>query len=59
MILCGNKDNLKKREVSKEEGEEFAKNEGINFFEVCSQFSKNIKNMFYHWIVDLLFLKEK
>ena len=52
LILCGNKIDLN-REVNKEEGEELAKKEGIQFFEVSAKTNENIKNMFYNVVVDL------
>ena len=53
LVLCGNKIDLEKREVKKEEGEELAKNENIPFFEVSAKTDENIKNMFYHMVVEL------
>ena len=53
LILCGNKIDLEKREVPKETGEDFAKKEGIPFFEVSAKTNENVKNMFYNVIVDL------
>ena len=53
-ILCGNKIDLEKREVTEEVGEAFAKKEGIAFFEVSAKTGKVIiKNMFYT-VVDSL-----
>ena len=52
LVLCGNKIDLN-REVNKEEGEELAKKEGIQFFEVSAKTNENIKNMFYNVVVDL------
>jgi len=54
IILCGNNMDLSNREVSKEEGEALAKNEGISFFEVYAKTDKNIKNMFYNIVANLL-----
>lgn len=54
IILCGNNMDLSNREVSKEEGEALAKKEGISFFEVCAKTDKNIKNMFYNIVANLL-----
>ena len=53
LVLCGNKIDLDKREVKKEEGEELAKKEGISFFEVSAKTDENIKNMFYNVVADL------
>ena len=53
LILCGNKIDLESREVKKEVGEEFAKKEGIPFFEVSAKTNENIKNMFYNAVSDL------
>jgi Ras-related protein Rab-6A len=53
LILCGNKIDLESREVKKEVGEEFAKKEGISFFEVSAKTNENIKNMFYNVVVEL------
>ena len=47
MILCGNKcDNEKERKISKEEGENLAKNYGIPFFECSAKNNFNIKEIF-------------
>ena len=47
MILCGNKcDNEKERKISKEEGENLAKNYGIPFFECSAKNKININEMF-------------
>ena len=53
LILCGNKIDLQNREVQKEAGEEFAKKEGILFFEVSAKTNENVKNMFYNVVVEL------
>ena len=53
LVLCGNKIDLNNREVKKEEGEELAKKEGIQFFEVSAKTGENIKNMFYSVVVEL------
>ena len=53
LVLCGNKIDLENREVKKEEGEEFAKKEGISFFEVSAKTDENVKDMFYNVICDL------
>ena len=53
LVLCGNKIDLSNREVKKEEGEELAKKEGIQFFEVSAKTDENIKNMFYNVVVEL------
>ena len=47
MILCGNKcDNEKERKISKEEGENLAKNYGIPFFECSAKNNFNINEIF-------------
>lgn len=47
MILCGNKcDNEKERKISKEDGENLAKNYGISFFECSAKNNTNINEMF-------------
>ena len=58
IILCGNKIDLQNREVKKEEGEEFALNEGIQFYEVSAKTGENIKNMFYNVMSQLPFFAE-
>ena len=58
IILCGNKSDLQNREVKKEEGEEFALNEGIQFYEVSAKTGENIKNMFYNVVSQLPFFAE-
>ena len=55
LVLCGNKIDLEKREVTKEEGEALAQKEGIGFYEVSAKTGNGIKNMFYT-VVDLLIL---
>ena len=56
IVICGNKIDLKYREVNKKEGEKFAEKEGLGFFEVCSENRENIKNMFYNSIAELFIL---
>jgi Ras-related protein Rab-8A len=47
MILCGNKcDNERERKISREEGENLAKNYGIPFFECSAKNNININKMF-------------
>ena len=53
IILCGNKIDLTTREVQQNEGEQFAKKEGISFFEVSAKTNQNIKLMFYTAVSDL------
>ena len=53
LVLCGNKIDLENREVKKETGEEYAKKEGIPFFEVSAKTNENIKNMFYNVVAEL------
>ena len=59
LVLCGNKIDLEKREVKKEEGEELAKKENIAFFEVSAKTEENIKNMFYSVVAELPAFAEK
>ena len=48
MVLVGNKIDLKnKREVSYEEGENFAKDNSMLFYEASAKSGDNIENMFY------------
>ena len=48
MVLVGNKIDLNnKREVSYEEGENFAKNNSMLFYETSAKNGDNIENMFY------------
>ena len=48
MVLVGNKIDLNnKREVSYEEGENFAKNNSMIFYETSAKNGDNIENMFY------------
>ena len=54
IILCGNKNDLNFREVEKKEGEEYAKKEGVLFFEVSAETDENIQLMFYTAIANLL-----
>jgi len=53
LVLCGNKTDKEKREVTKEDGEALAQKEGISFFEVSAKTGDNIKNMFYNVVVEL------
>ena len=53
LILCGNKIDLEKREVTKEEGEALAQKEGLAFFEASAKTGDGIKNMFYTAVSDL------
>ena len=53
IILCGNDYTLGKREVGKEEAEEFAKKYGLMLFEICSKIRENIVYMFYNSIAEL------
>ena len=53
LILCGNKIDLEKREVTKEEGEALAQKEGLAFFETSAKTGDGIKNMFYTAVSDL------
>ena len=53
IVLCGNITDLERREVEKIEAENFAKKEGISFFEICAESNENLKLMFYTCIADL------
>jgi len=53
IVLCANKTDLTTREVQRSEGEQFAKREGIAFFEVCAKTNDNIKLMFYTSVAGL------
>ena len=43
LVLCGNKIDLEKREVTKEEGEALAQKEGIAFYEMSAKSGEGIK----------------
>ena len=58
LVLCGNKIDLDKREVKKEDGEALAQKEEIAFFEVSAKTGKGIKDMFYSSVADLSIFKE-
>ena len=58
LVLCGNKIDLEKREVTKEEGEALAQKEGIAFFETSAKTAEGIKNMFYSAVSDLSIFAE-
>ena len=53
LVLCGNKIDLDKREVTKEEGEALAQKEGIAFYETSAKTGDGIKSMFYNTVSDL------
>ena len=53
LVLCGNKIDLDKREVTKEQGEALAQKEGITFYEISAKSGEGIKNMFYNTVSDL------
>ena len=55
MILFGNKcDIIDERKVPKEDGEEYAKNNKIKFFEVSAKEGTNVKNAFETFVNDIL-----
>ena len=58
IVICGNKIDLDERQVSKEEGENFAKKKGLIFFEVSAKTNVNIENMLYHAITELPYFEE-
>lgn len=48
MILVGNKCDLEEhRQVSYEEGKNFAKDNGMKFFETSAKISTNVENLFH------------
>ena len=53
LVLCGNKIDLDKREVTKEQGEALAQKGGIAFYEISAKSGEGIKNMFYNTVSDL------
>ena len=53
LILCGNKIDLEKREITHEEGEALAQKEGISFYETSAKTGDGIKKMFYNSVSDL------
>ena len=60
MIICGNKiDLVDDRQVSKEEGEEFAKKNNLVFFEVSAKTNKNMNYMLYRSIAELPYFEGK
>ena len=55
MILFGNKcDIIEDRKIKKEEGEEYAKNNNINFFEVSAKEGTNVDKAFESFVKDIL-----
>ena len=55
MILFGNKcDIIEDRKVKKEEGEQYAKNNNINFFEVSAKEGTNVNKAFESFVKDIL-----
>ena len=59
IVICGNKIDLQEREVTKEEGEIFAKDKKLVFFEVSAKENKNMKKMFYRSIAELPYFDNK
>ena len=61
MIICGNKIDLvdRQRQVTKEEGEEFAKKNKLVFFEVSAKTNKNMNYMLYRSIAELPYFEGK
>lgn len=59
LIICGNKIDLKEREVSKEEGGKFAKKEGFPFFEVSAKTEENMNNMLFRSVTELPFFEKE
>ena len=60
MIICGNKiDLVDDRQVSKEEGEEFAKKNNLIFFEISAKTNENMNYMLYRSIAELPYFEGK
>ena len=59
IIICGNKIDLNDIKVDEKDGEEFAKNDGLPFFEVSAINNENIEYMFYRSIVELPYFESK
>ena len=60
MIICGNKiDLFDDRQVTKEEGEEFAKKNNVVFFEVSAKTNENMNYMLYRSIAELPYFEGK
>ena len=60
MIICGNKiDLVDNRQVTKEEGEEFAKKNKLVFFEVSAKTNENMNYMLYRSIAELPYFEDK
>ena len=60
MIICGNKiDLVDRRQVTKEEGEEFAKKNKLVFFEVSAKTNENMNYMLYRSIAELPYFEDK
>ena len=59
IIICGNKIDLKDRKINQKDGEEFAKNDGLPFFDVSAINNENIEYMFYRSIVELPYFESK
>ena len=60
MIICGNKiDLVVDRQVTKEEGEKFAKKNNLVFFEVSAKTNENMNYMLYRSIAELPYFEGK
>ena len=60
IILVGNKiDDEENREVTKEEGEEIAKNFGLDFFECSAKTGENINSTFNELVLKMVEIHEK
>ena len=60
MIICGNKiDLVVDRQVTKEEGEKFAKKNNLVFFEVSAKTNENMNYMLYRSIAELPYFEDK
>lgn len=53
IVLVGNKLDLSNKEVNIEEGEDYAKKEGLQFYEISAKTNQGIKTMFYSVVAEL------
>ena len=54
MILCANKTDKKGRVVSEEEGQTYASNRGMKYFDVSAQSGMNVEEMFNDLFSDVV-----
>jgi small GTP-binding protein len=60
MILCANKIDLEsERQVTTEEGKDFAKKNELTYYEVSAKNNTNVKRMFYSVVADLSIFAEE